>query len=398
VIRSNNPLLRLFLLVMMSLSALLVITSAAQTQDGDFAAVPLLPGFQFELDKAGEGVQREETAVFPTTEQPFSSRNTILPERGRVSNSLLFTHHCTPTDLIVGQTISCTTTLQNWTDSPLSVELSNFVPPHFEIIPESLSGAIIERRRFVTFNGSLPTGTPARFAIVNSPSPSGYVSLASLGIPPLANVADDALFNFATPPFVYLGQTYDVLGATSNGYVIPGGGSAADLGQPPQNFPDPTPPNNVIAPFWTDLNPSAGGFVYAAAVSGGPSSWVVLEWENVPAFGSNELYTFQVWIATNAIAEDISFVYNRVDGAGAASGLSIGAENATGTDGANFPGLPTPQDELKPLILPGVPAEPHVISYQATAQHQGRWQNCARLQIPELSQRESICVIGWNSR
>ena len=38
-----------------------------------------------------------------------------------------------------------------------------------------------------------------------------------------------------------------------------GGGTSADVVFTPQTFPNAARPNNVIAPFWTDLNPAATG-------------------------------------------------------------------------------------------------------------------------------------------
>lgn len=417
MIHCNKPLSRFLLLTAFLLSALLAFTRVAQTQNNEFQAAPLAPGSRYQIEKVDLDQPQESgtTAVPPQTEsvnrdesgesddaadRHQSPDENIMPGGGwgGAAASVRLTIACSPTQATVGQTVACTISMQNKTGSPLPVELRNFVPPHLNITPGSVSGADLINNRFVTFFGTLAAGTPAEFVIADGPSPAGYVSLAGLGIPPLADVGDDALFNFATDPFLYLGQSYTVLGATSNGYVVPGGGSEADLGQPPQLFPDPTPPNNVIAPFWTDLDPSAGGNMYAANVIGGDRSWVVIEWENVPAFGGEDAYTFQVWLASNTTEEDVSLVYQRVDGSGAASGLSVGAENATGSDGANFDGVPTPEDQLKALITPASLGEAHIISYQTTARNPGHWKNCARLNIPDLRQREVACVIGRNFR
>ena len=45
---------------------------------------------------------------------------------------------------------------------------------------------------------------------------------------------------------------------TSDGYLVAGGGEAADVEFVPQDMPDPAAPNNVLAPFWTDLNGDPG--------------------------------------------------------------------------------------------------------------------------------------------
>ena len=407
MIHCNRSLLRLLSLFAIMSGTLLILTSVAQSQNVELVAVPLAVDSVYQIEKsapADQGQTSDATAVPSQTPTDDSADrhtpedNSILPEKNAGNDLVLLEIACSNYQPIVGQPVACTIVLQNQTAVPLSVSLTNFVPPHLQIDPDSLSGATLVNKRFVTFSGSLAAGEPAEFAIIDSPSPAGYVSLAGLGIPPLGDVGDDSILNFATDPFLYLGDTYTVLGVTSNGYIIPGGGSAADLGQLPQTFPDPAPPNNVIAPFWTDLDPSVGGNLYAATVSGGEQSWIVIEWEDVPAYGGDDAYTFQTWLASNTAAEDISLVYQRVDGEGATSGLSVGAENATGSDGANFLGVPTPQNELKALILPPTFGEAHIISYQTTARNPGRWKNCARLKILDPWQQESVCVIGKNER
>ena len=58
---------------------------------------------------------------------------------------------------------------------------------------------------------------------------------------------------------MYGSEPYTRVGVVSNGYLVIGGGTAADIVFTPQTFPNAARPNNVIAPFWTDLNPAAGG-------------------------------------------------------------------------------------------------------------------------------------------
>ena len=375
---------------------MLAFTNIARTQEPELVVTPLTPGSTYVLDKSDLDRQgmAGQTAVIPPSHDHRSSDNYLQPEWGDAAESLLTAINCTPDRPALNQAVDCTITLQNRLEEPLYLNLSNNLPYPLELIPGSVSGAEVHKERRISFRGWLAAGSPAELAIINAPSPAGYISLASLGIPPLLDVADDTLFNFGTPPFRYLGQLYTVLGATSNGIVIPGGGSAADLGQPPQTFPDPTPPNNVIAPFWTDLDPSAGGYMYAASVIGGDRSWVVIEWQDVPAFGGNDAYTFQVWLASDSEEEDISLVYHRLDGAGASSGLSVGAEDATGQLGANFAGLPTPDDSLKPQFSPPGPGPAYTISYQAIARSVGPWSNCALVKLPTVWQMGMFCAEG----
>ena len=61
------------------------------------------------------------------------------------------------------------------------------------------------------------------------------------------------------PTFYYGGEPYTQIGVVSNGYIVLGGGTSSDIVFTPQHFPNAARPNNVLAPFWTDLNPSATG-------------------------------------------------------------------------------------------------------------------------------------------
>ena len=88
------------------------------------------------------------------------------------------------------------------------------------------------------------------------------------GVAPISGVGDDTITNFTVPTFYYGGEPYTRIGVVSNGYVVVGGGTAADVVFTPQTFPNPARPNNVLAPFWTDLNPAAGGAIRIATLTG----------------------------------------------------------------------------------------------------------------------------------
>ena len=84
-------------------------------------------------------------------------------------------------------------------------------------------------------------------------------------------------------------MTYTRIGVVSNGYVVLGGGTAADINFINQNLPNPARPNNVLAPFWTDLNPSAGGAVRIGTLTDGTNTWLIVDWEAVKDFRDADL-------------------------------------------------------------------------------------------------------------
>ena len=108
----------------------------------------------------------------------------------------------------------------------------------------------------------------------------------------------------------------------------------------PQKMPDPAAPNNVLAPFWTDLNGTHGGNgggdgLRAGTLTDGVNRWLVVEWD-LAIFGApTDVRSFQVWIGLNG-TEDISFVWNQTLTATPAlepGVLAIGAENSGGLGG-----------------------------------------------------------------
>jgi hypothetical protein len=75
----------------------------------------------------------------------------------------------------------------------------------------------------------VPASTPPDVSIAPGSSPAGgYLPLRLFGIPPVGGVTDDSITNFNVPAFTYAGETYTRVGFSSNGYVVVGGGTAAD--------------------------------------------------------------------------------------------------------------------------------------------------------------------------
>jgi hypothetical protein len=190
------------------------------------------------------------------------------------------------------------------------------------LIPASLALAI-----------GLSIAAPAQalsITVAPGASPAGYIPLALFGITPIAGVTADGVTNFNVPNFLYASQLWNQIGVASNGFAIVGGGSAG--GAVNQSFPNATAPNNVLAPFWTDLDPTAGGGIYIGTLTDGVNTWLVVDWANVPLAGLPlSLNSFELWIGVNGV-EDISFTYGALSMPAA---LTVGAEDWSGTVGDN---------------------------------------------------------------
>ena len=112
----------------------------------------------------------------------------------------------------------------------------------------------------------------------------GYIPLDAFG-DTVTPIGDEQIINFNVPSFVFAGQAYSTIGIDSNGYIVVGGGTAEDNNCCNlSRSPNPARPNNVLAPFWTDLD-GTGAPGILAVLTDGVSDWIVVEWR-VNVFGT----------------------------------------------------------------------------------------------------------------
>ena len=297
---------------------------------------------------------------------------------------------CAPAVFPKDTNTSCSTTITNTTFNAANVSFTDKLPDQLNLLNNTVVGGTENHNR-VLFSGTLAGAQAPTVAIgPAATTPSGYLSLSSLGAPPNVSLGDETIVNFnLDTPFIYAGQSYSTIGMTSNGYAVVGGGTGSSVDYVNQSFPNPTPPNNVLAPFWTDIDGGAGGNYYAYTICDGLCNvaatprWTVLEWENAPEFGSTTTNSFQIWIGRNGV-EDITFTYGALHGNGSGGALTVGAENFVGTSGQNYyvdgiGTLPTSTTALRVMGTAGVPGESHVITYAARGEKTGKWVNYAEL-------------------
>ena len=222
-----------------------------------------------------------------------------------------------------------------------TIDLTDVLPEGVEFVEGSESEVITNGTTITPFShsgGQLTwSGTldPGGLDLTASPSPFGYFPLASLGVAPFScpSNCDDGGFVLNVPSFVYNGQSYGQVIWSVNGTLEAGTASGIASSASNQNLPDPTAPNNVIAPFWTDLNLGAGGNWYVAVLNAGPTQFTVYEWEDVPLFGDlTNRYSFQVWVQ-NGPSGNIWVTYAQL---GNVNGATVGVENDTGTLGSSY--------------------------------------------------------------
>jgi subtilisin family serine protease len=318
----------------------------------------------------------------------------------RAQPDVVMQNECTPSSFMQRETAVCSITITNFSFDDAHINLENEMPRRLRIVDNSVNGADETSDKMLTFNGNLFGAEPAMVDVVDGTNTTpGYLPLAQFGINPIANVGDESIVNFTLPPLEFAGETFTRIGMVSNGYLVMGGGTTDDISYVNQLFPDEATPNNVVAPFWTDLNPAAGGHLYAGILSdpNNGMAWVVLEWANVPNFADGEPNSFQVWVGINGV-QDISFVYGNVsDGDGGF--LTVGAENSYGNSGGNWyaNGEGTPVmagSEVIVTSMPGAPGETHTIEFDVTGWNVGSWSNCADLTSDLFEGTSIVCFSG----
>ena len=309
-----------------------------------------------------------------------------------------FTTACDPTTLTAGALTHCTLTATNPSPNDVSYAITDKLPAQLKLVTSSVTGGSASGKDTVVSSGTLPGSEPPDVAIAAGLTPAGYLPLSLFGIAPIAGTGDETVTNFNVPSFSFAGEAYSRIGLVSNGYAVLGGGTGADVQFVNQALPDPNAPNNVLAPFWTDLNASAGA-MRIGSLTDGVSSWLVLEWEGVPEYSNAaRTHSFQVWIQTGA-TEDITFAYGPNTGNGDGGFLTVGAENRAGNRGQNWylDGAGTLPSSGTELVVTGTPGSVSSlqVSFDAKAGDKpAPWTNCASLTSSGFIGTSVSCVSG----
>ena len=278
-------------------------------------------------------------------------------------------HSCNPTTIPQQGTAECVITAKNLSSLPssTSIDLRPAQPGRLRL--ENVTGGATATSRGFEWSGVL-TGTvaPQIVSITPGGSPAGYLPLSLFDIDPIPGIGDETLVNFTVPAFEYGSEVYTRIGMVSNGYAVVGGGTSTDINFVPQTFPDAFAPNNVLAPYWTDLDPSSGGALRAGFLTDDVNVWLVLEWEAVPVWGTNDLRSFQVWIQIGD-TESITYALGEVGPGDAEVGLTVGAENRDGSSGVNLGAVPASGADYTITTAPPQPGGSVTIGYDAIARN-----------------------------
>jgi hypothetical protein len=300
---------------------------------------------------------------------------------------------CQDDDLQVGDTADCSVTVSNTAGGTTTFNLGL----HANTDAAHLAVGDAGKPAHPNGNGFTASDTlqPSTAPLIKGLFPGGpsFVDLRNRGVSPVSFVGDESIVNVATglSHFMFGGTSYHTVGITSNGYAVIGGGDSSDVAFRPQNIPNLSRPNNVLAPYWTDLDPAAGGKLYAARLSRSGSRYLVVEWRHVRLHHSTAVETFEIWIKLGNV-QGVSFAYGPVTGTGAASGLLAGAENLDGTSAAKLSAPPSTGDRLVVRTTGPRPGETETILYTVTAGVPGDYVLTAMLHSPLLTRQTVVKV------
>jgi uncharacterized repeat protein (TIGR01451 family) len=273
-------------------------------------------------------------------------------------------------EVLPGDNLEYTITLNNLHPDETTFTVTDVIPDNSAYVAGSATGGLVYDPATDTLSWTGDLG--GRLLEVNEGvSPFGYFSLASLGVTPfpLPANADEGAWIVSGFDFFYLGDHYTQVIWSINGTVEAGTASLMAASWDNQELPDPTLPNNILAPWWTDLDLTDSGNWYLAVLSAGANTYYVFEWEDAPlwdGYANPAIFTFQIWIQVGT--DNIWFVYDDMDTALWPWG-TVGAEDSAGILGMSYyyDGDGTAPSSATDLAVETVSSPPAVFTFEVTA-------------------------------
>jgi hypothetical protein len=304
-----------------------------------------------------------------------ANRVTIPVAFVKKQGTVTLSNTCSPLSIAAKTGVShCTVTAQNLGTVAANTSINvasreSGKPLRYKNV--GLPGSVIGSGDGVQWSGTLsPASAPPVLSennITGTGPAGGYFPLYQFAGNLVVPGADDGITNVNVPTFSFGGETYTRIGIVSNGYVVIGGGTASDVNFFPQTFPNAAAPNNVIAPFWTDLNTTGGtpppntstpgsNVILVNTLTGGGQSWIVVDFESVKNFSNATTHTGEIWIRYQG-GEQLTVSYGAANAAAGdpGSAMNWGTENRDGTSGVNLPSAPADNSEYRPLLGTPVP-------------------------------------------
>ena len=133
--------------------------------------------------------------------------------------------------------------------------------------------------------------------------------------------------------FRFFDEGHTTVGIASNGYLSFDATLDAFDNQP---IPSQVEPDRLIAPYWDDLDPTAGGSISYVTLGVAPKRIFVAQWKDVPQYGVADANSFQAVLYE--VRNRISLRYGSVTPEAYQGDVTIGVEQQVGATGTSFPG------------------------------------------------------------
>ena len=164
------------------------------------------------------------------------------------------------------------------------------------------------------------------YEFIDSNQPDGpifdWVDISTVGTE--LNLFDDDFATVDLPfAFTFFEEDRNTVNVSSNGYLAFESEAFEFFNAP---IPDIQLPNNFVAPFWDDLDPSAGGSIYYHSDDAGER--FIVQYQDIPRFEDGGALTFEV-----ILESDGSILYQYEEMSGTLDSATVGVENFNGTDG-----------------------------------------------------------------
>jgi hypothetical protein len=314
----------------------------------------------------------------------------------KTQGSVTLSSSCSPTSFVVSTgSTHCTSTVSNLGQTAANATLNVTQGDHPEdgvlrYTNVGAPGSTPPNAKSVQWSGTLSPAIPPQVTAINNITgggpAGGYLPLSIFGGNLVIPDGDDAITNVNVPAFSYGGETYNRIGVVTNGYVVIGGGTSADVNFFPQTFPNAARPNNVIAPFWTDLNTTGGtvgnNAILVNVLTDGVSNWIIVDFEAVKNFSNATTHTGEIWFKVGGPAnEELTISYGAANAAAGdpGSAMNWGAENRDGTSGKNIPAAPANGSEYRPVLSGPTAGGSVSIPYDASANIAGGYTSVASM-------------------
>jgi uncharacterized repeat protein (TIGR01451 family) len=280
----------------------------------------------------GEVQLTETSAAVPDSHMPLAVYASSSMDALTLTKSV--DHETAP----VGEVLEYHISLTNLTLFTNTYDVRDYVPANVTLVPNSwsaTSGVMTQTAgNLLDWGGTLQGGSVGLLEIPLY----GYIALSNFGVPafPTPSNPDDGCWLISGLDFGYFGDPYEVGIWSMNGTLEAGMASLSCSSFVNIDMPHPNSPNNLVAPWWTDIqlaNAGGAGEIYLATLSDGVNLFDVFEWKGAQLWGDpSSTYSFQIWLMRGT--DYVWYTYG--DLIGNVGTATVGFEDDTGFIGDSY--------------------------------------------------------------